>query len=495
LAEQQAETPNFRTLTGLLRRRWRVMLPFLLVPIAALAFSRAQEERYSATASILIRDARGSSVLASEDPEREAATNVLLLSQGTIRARVEDRLGGDRATADSVDIAQEGQSNIFKVTATDPSPQVAARTANAYAAEYVSFRRREERREIRAELRFLGDELDTIPASRRHGEEARRLRSRIRQLEFEASRSAGPARMITPAAPPSTPSSPKPVQNTIIGAIVGLFLAAIAALVFERLDPRLKTPKEAEAALERPILGLIRRSRKLSRPARGTVPLSDFDHFVALRSYLRYGHRNGDIRSVLITSAATGDGKTMVAWNLASAAAAPGRKVLLVEADVRDPTLAAALGATPERGLNDVLAGNSSLEDVVEDVALETVENGSSPARIVSVAFAGAHARMAADPHEWDRLGVRIKHAEREYDLIVIDTAPIVSVPDAVPLLPYVGGVIAIGRLGSTPRSALARLKDQLDSVEAPTVGVVVNAVGNDAMYGYGYSYRYGRER
>lgn len=467
------------------------MLPFLLVPAAALAFSLTQEEKYSATASILFRDVGAGSVLASEDPEREAATNIALLTQ-EIKVAVEGRLGGGQAAANSVNVVQEGRSNVLNVTAKDEDPEVAARTANAYAGEYVGFRRRAELEEIRAQLEFVRDELEALPPSRRRGPTARDLRSQIRELEFQASRTRGPARVISPAEPPASPVSPKPVQNTLIGAIVGLFLAAIAALLFERLDPRLKTPKEAEAALDQPILGLVRRSRGLSRPASGSVVPSDFDDFVALRSYLRYGSRNGDIRSVLITSGATGDGKTTVAWNLASAAASPGGRVLLVEADVREPSLAAALRAAPEQGLTDVLAGRASLDEVVQDVAVKSAENGGAPARIVSVVFAGARTGMPADLLDWERLGAVIKESEREYDLIVIDTAPIVSVPDAVPLLAHVGGVIVIGRLGSTPRGALARLKEQLEAVNAPTVGVVVNSVGKDVAYGYGYGY--GRE-
>jgi succinoglycan biosynthesis transport protein ExoP len=462
------------------------MLPFLLVPAAALGFSLAQEEKYSATTSILFRDVGGSSALASGDPEREAATNVELLSQDTIKARVAGRLGGSQATAESVSVVQRGQSNVLQVTATDPSPRVAARTANAYAGEYVAFRRDEELRQIDAEQGFVRDELRAVSGFDQ-GDEARSLRRQLRRLQFRASRASGTARVVSPAEPPTSPSSPKPVRNTIIGGIVGLFLAGVAALLFERLDTRLKTPKEAEAALERPIVGLVRRSRGLSRPASGSVPPSDFDDFVALRSHLRYGSRNGDIRSVLITSGASGDGKTTVAWNLASAAATPGRKVLLIEADLRDPTLAAALGAAPELGLTDVLSGRASLSEVVQDVAVKIVEDGGSPPRLLTVAFAGSSARVAADTRDWERLGAVIEECEQEYDLVVIDTAPIVSVPDAVPLLSHVGGVIVIGRLGSTPRDALARLKEQLETFEAPTVGLVVNSVGKDAAYGYGY--------
>lgn len=453
LAEhQQTEALNFRTLSDLLRRRWYVVLLFLAVPAATLAFSLAQEDKYAAETSILFRDIGASSVIASEDPEREAATNIQVLSLDTIKQRVEERLGGAQAAAESVEVAQEGQSNVLKVTATDPSPVVAARTANAYASEYVAFRR------------------ETESGGR-------------------ATRGPAAARVLSPAQPPGSPSSPKPVRNTIIGAFVGLFLAGILALLLERLDPRLRTPKEAETALERPILGLVRRSRRLAKPRRGAVPPAAFDDFLALHSYLRYMGRDGELRSVLITSGAPGDGKTTIAWNLASAAAAPGTKVLLIEGDLRQPTLARALGVTPERGLADVLARKASIQDVVQEVAVTSSENGERPGRVVDVVFAGRD-RRPTDPSGWERFGGLIGELENQYDLIVIDTPPIVSIPDAVPLLPYVGGVIVIGRLGSTPRAALVRLKEQLDTVDAPTLGAVVNAVGKNASYiGYGYGY------
>lgn len=454
MADHQTDALNFSTLQDLLRRRWYVLLLWLLVPAATLAFSLAQEDKYSASTSILFRDIGSSSVIASEDAEREAATNIELLSLDTIKNRVEQRLGGAGATAESVSVAQQGQSNVLKVKATDASPSVAARTANAYASEYVDFRRTAARRE-----------------------------------NAKAPDSA--ARVLSPARPPSSPSSPKPVRNTLIGAVVGLFLAGLAVLLLERLDPRLRTPKDAEAALESPILGLVRQSRRLAKPARRRVSSAEFDDFLALHSYLRYmGREDGDIRSVLITSGAPGDGKTTVAWYLASAAAAAGAKVLLIEGDLRQPSLAGALGVTPERGFADVLAKRATVQEVVQEVAVSHSNNGERPARVVDVAFAGADPSQT-DPMKWERFGELIEEFENQYDLVVIDTPPIVSIPDAVPLLPYVGGVIVIGRLGSTPRGALVRLKEQLETVDARTLGAVVNGVGKNAAYGFGYGYGY----
>lgn len=482
---RQPEDTTFYSLTAVLRRRWWVVFLFLLVPAAALGFSLSQEKEYASSASILFRDVGAASVLASEQPEREAATNIQLLSLDAVDSRVERRLGG--RTANKVTIVQEGQSNVLTIRAQDTNPRVAARTANGYALEYVRFRHQAELNNVRARGRFLRSELARIPAIEQSGPEATSLRRQLRRLEFEGSSNPGGARIVSTARPAKSPSSPKPLQNTILGGLVGLFLAGIVALLFERLDPRLKTPEEAEAIFERPILGVVHRSRALSRPVTGRVPTSDFDNFLALRAYLRFLGPNGDLRSVLVTSGTSGDGKTTVAWNLACAAAAPSRRVLLVEADVRAPTLAAALKVKPETGLGDVLAGRAEINDVIRDVAVETAQNGPAPARIVSVLFAGSKIGPAADPLDWERLGASLAEAERDFDLIVIDTAPLVSVPDALPLLAHVDGVIVIGRIGNTPRAALARLKDQLETVDAPTVGVVVNSVGKDAMYGSRY--------
>jgi tyrosine-protein kinase len=485
----QTEAPSFRTLAVMLRRRWWVVLLFAAVPAAALAFSLSQEEKYSSSASVLFRDFGAGSVLASEDPEREAATNVALLSLDALRTRAERRLGGSGGAAQSVDVVQEGRSNFLSIKAADSDPDVAARTANAYAAEYVRFRRQSELRNLRARERFARSELGRIPATTAETDpRAEALRQELRRLEFESSSTSDVARIVSRARPAGSPTSPKPVQNTILGAIVGLFLAGIAAVLFERFDPRLKTPKEAEAIFDRPLLSVVHHSRALSRPISGRVPTNDFDNFLALRAYLRYLRPNGDLRSVLVTSGASGDGKTTVAWNLACAAAGPGHRVLLIEADVRAPTLAGALNVEPETGLGDVLAGRAELREVARQVAVDSGRNGHMPARIVSVVFAGPTGTVA-DPLDWERLGASLARLEEEFDLIVIDTAPLVSVPDAVPLLAHVGGVVVIGRVGKTPRAALARLKEQLDTVSAPTVGLVVNSVGKDAQYGYGYGY------
>jgi succinoglycan biosynthesis transport protein ExoP len=499
MAEHDAgERPDLHAAGGLLRRRFLVMLPFLLVPLAALAFSLSQEERYEASASILFSD---TDVIASDDPERETATNVELLSLAEIDRGVTERLAGT-PRAEKVDAGQAGVANVLTITATDPSPERAARTANAYAGAYVDFRRSTARREILAEERFARGELDrlrklrtaaeTTETERRIRARERALRERLRRLEFDRSRERGGARIVQAATPPSSPTSPKPVRNTVIGGIVGLFLALLTALLFERLDPRVVTPQEVSRALDQPIIGSIRKSRALARaPVGGQPGPADADGFLALRAQLRYADSERPIRSVLVTSGAEGDGKTTIAWNLASVTAGRETRVLFVEGDLRHPTLARTLGLDPERNLARVLDGTASLLEVTQEVALPSGQNGSLPPSFVAVALAGG-GPPRTDAVAWERVGSALNEAQRDYDFIVIDTAPILLVPDAIPLLSQVGGVVVVGRLRRTPRAALLRLREQLDTVRAPLIGAVVNSVGNDNRYAYGYDRRRG---
>jgi succinoglycan biosynthesis transport protein ExoP len=492
MAEHDAvERPDLHAAGGLLRRRWRIMLPFVLIPIAALAFSLSQEKRYTASASLLFSDTEK---IASAEPDREAATNEQLLFTDEIRRGVDARVAKRGGVAEDVDATQEGTSNVVKISATDPDPQRAARTANAYAAEYAAFRQATARRRIVQEQRFAQSELDQVKGHDQFARSQRRtLRERVRRLQFDAAHETGGAQVVSAATTPSVPTSPRPVRNTVIGGIAAVFLAILAAVLFERLDPRIVTPQEVERTLERPILGLIRKSRALARaPVAGRPPPRDVDDFLALRAHLRYVDAGRSVRSVLITSSAEGDGKTTIAWNLAAVAAGVDTRVLFVEGDLRHPTLARALGLDRERSLARVLDGSAALADVTQELALPSSENGSVSARVVTVALAGTAPTISSDALAWERLGGALREAAHDFDLVVIDTAPILVVPDAIPLLSQVDAVLVVGRLRRTPRGALVRLKEQLDTVGAPTLGAVVNSLGKDAAYAYGYDGRRG---
>jgi len=229
-------------------------------------------------------------------------------------------------------------------------------------------------------------------------------------------------------------------------------------------------------------------SRRLERAqgdARG-LSSGELEAFRMLRTNLRYFNVGHDVRSILITSASPGDGKSTVAFNLAVAAATIGERVLLVEADLRNPSLARFLDGRPSVGLAEVLAGYSTVHD-----ALMRVPYASSlePDATIDVLPAGSTPPNPGELIDSTPMRELLESVEAEYDFVVVDTPPASVVSDAIPLVTKVDGVVVVTRLGKNTRDALVSLRDQLRNLKAPTLGVVVNAVEADqtSYYGYGY--------
>jgi len=188
---------------------------------------------------------------------------------------------------------------------------------------------------------------------------------------------------------------------------------------------------------------------------------------------------------------AEGDGKSTVAWGLAVAAASTGSRTLLIEADLRHPSLAARYGLNSRRGLTSVLTGEVHRAAAITEIPLAASANDAHPAHSMDVLLAGPLPPNPTDLIESPPMADLIREVEREYDLVVVDTPPVAIVSDAIPLLSMVGGVIVVSRLGKTTRDAVRHLRSQLDNLEAPLLGVVVNSVDSGAGY-YGYGYGYG---
>ena len=218
------------------------------------------------------------------------------------------------------------------------------------------------------------------------------------------------------------------------------------------------------------------------------------ESFRALRAQLRYFNVDKRIRTVLVTSAISGEGKTTVASHLASAAGAlPYSRVLLIETDLRKADVADRLGIEKAPGLVQVLSGETDLENAIRrPKLLEGGIDGAEDRLSFDVLVAGATPPNAAEMLESYSMSGLLAQASEDYDLIIIDTAPLLLVADAIPLVSCVSGVIAVASMGSTTGDSLQRLRRQLDQVDAPVLGLVVNRVkSRDVGGGYGYGYGY----
>ena len=482
-------------------------LPVILAAIAvlgggALLYSLLTPQQYTATAKLLFRDPGfdqklfGSTVLApSQDPAREAATNVALVELDTISIRAAGALEGRLTPAqirDKVEVLAQGQSNVVVVMATDRSKAFAAQLANTIAGQYIAFRRDADRSKINQAASLVRGRLQELNAEERGGAAGRSLRSQIEELGLLASLQTGNAELVQPAMPPRSASSPKPLRNTLIGLFAGLVLGSGLALALDRVDRRMRHGGDAEAILERPILGVIPESRSLGSGKEALVLLGqESDAFRALRTNLRYFAIDREIRSLLITSSAPGDGKSTVARYLATTAAAANDRTVLLEADLRRGSLTGSLADREGRGLSDVLAGKAALADVIQKHPL--LRGGLSlTGRTLDVVTSGPVPPNPTDLLESERMGSIVAELERLYDLVIIDTSPITVVPDAIPIMTRVSGVLVVIRERKSTRTGVRHLRKQLDNLGISPLGIVINGAKRSQETGYGGYYGYG---
>ncbi|MFL5779856.1 MAG: YveK family protein, partial [Thermoleophilaceae bacterium] len=350
----------------ILRRRLPIILLTVVVCAgAAAAYSLTRPTEYTSTAVLLFRTPDfnqsflpGTQPTSASDPTREAATNLKLVSLSVVADRTAKQLGGTETGSDlagKVAITEEGQSDLVGIAVTDRSKTRAARIANAFAQQFIIFRRDADRAKVSQALDVSRKEFAAMDGTSKAGIQGRLLRQRINQLETLQALQTGNAELVQPATPPSSPSSPKPLKDTAIAAILGLLLGVGLAFLIDRLDRRLRDPKDVEDIVQRPVLGAIPRSRVLQRARIGqeALPPGEAEAFRMLRANLRYFNVDRDIRSVLVTSAAPGDGKSTVSSNLALAASEAGTRTLLLEADLRHPTLARLMGLRSTPGLTN----------------------------------------------------------------------------------------------------------------------------------------------
>ena len=470
-------------LAAVLRRRiWWVLGFAVLAAASAFAFSYTQTKEYSASASVLVRDP-------GADADREAATTANLFRLDVLVDRTERRLGlpdlqGEITTSSSP------TSNILSVSATDRRPRRAATIANTFAQEFIAFRRDTQRALLAAQQDQIRRRLAALSDADRRGAQGATLRARITNLEELRSIQSGNATVVEPATPPRAPSSPRKLTNTALGGAVGLLIGLIIALLLEGLDSRVRDTFEVQDVVERPILGFVPRTQALKR-RRWTEPLppSEADVFRTIRTNLWHATDDGGIGSVLVTSPGPKEGKSTVAWNLAAATTSVRENVLLVEGDLRHPSVAAGRGLRPEMGLTSVLAGEIPASEAIQTVRAWPEHVGTERYLLeLDVLVAGPPVPDSGQLVESPAMVELLADLERQYDFIVVDGPPASLVFDAVPLMTLVAGTIIVVRLGATKRDAIVHLRDQIASVDSRVIGTVVNFARERAYYGVAYS-------
>ena len=474
-------------------RKWIVLQSLVLVPLAVLALSLLQERQYTAESSLRFH-APASSVLgtsdAYQDPDREASTNQELLqlpivAQGAARALGGGLTGPEVDRMVSVDAA--GQSDVVNIKATAPQPAVAAQVANAYGDAYINFRRESDRAQLRDAIRLVERNIALLAPEERTSSEARRLREQLEDLQFRQSLQTGNASLVQRAATPREPSSPNIKRNLAFGIILGGALGFALASLLERFDRRLKTVEDLERAYGIPVIARVPRSRELRRGSQsareGLVRGPEAEAFRTLRANLRFVTFDRDVRSLLVASPMSGDGKSTVARFLAMTMADMGDDVVLVEADLHKRGMSESMVPADGGGLSRVLVEGGLDESLVE---IGVGNEGDPSQRYLTVLPSGPLPPNQSELLESERMREVIRELESRYELVIIDTPPLSIVSDALSLVPEVSGVLVVSGLQHTTRDAARELTKQLALLGERPVGVVANFAAADRS-GYYY--------
>ncbi|MCI0394005.1 MAG: polysaccharide biosynthesis tyrosine autokinase [Chloroflexi bacterium] len=291
---------------------------------------------------------------------------------------------------------------------------------------------------------------------------------------------------VDPAVAPGAPLRPQPVANTIFAASAGLLLAGLIAFVVEYLDDSLKSGEEINHLFGAPVLGRIMYDRgafKKQEVHAALHPRSPVTESLrSLRTNLEFAKVDQPLKSLLVTSANPSEGKTAVAVNLAAVMAQAGQHVLIVDADLRRPTLHQYFDIPNNVGLTSVLIDQVNLRDALH----------KSPDEYIAILPSGPIPPNPVELLRSAKMSQILEQMAKVADVIIIDGPPVV-VADAPVLAAKVSGVLVVVRYAKTRKAIATGMVEQLGRVNARVVGVVLNSIKSRANpdYYYGRYYHY----
>jgi polysaccharide biosynthesis transport protein len=439
------------------RRKWVVVQLLLLGPLVALVFTLRQAPEYEATAGVLLRLDHGDSLAPptsaapSEDParvvQREARrAGSLPVAKRVVRATW-PAFRSPGQLLDHSTVSTNAETDLLTIAVRHSERVSALGVADAYARQFALYLQK---------VRPLAQPASVIPVA--HG---------------------------------AAEIQPRPVRNAVLGIGVGLLLGLAAAFLWEALDGRIRSEAEVAELLGLPLLGRIRESsRSRSQVAMLESPNGpQAESFRIMRVALDTINRNAGARTLMVTSAIESEGKSTTAANLAVAYARSGLRVILVDLDLRAPSLDRLFGLQGRVGVQDVAVGDVPLAAALAEVPIVS----SSGSLNGDAAYQGSLHVLPAGPVSRELRELVLVHSSAELlaeltsqaDIVLIDAAPIVPVVDAQALASYVDRVLVAVKWSFARRRTLKELRRTLTASGAPPVGFVLVAEAGETTEAY----------
>ncbi len=511
------------------KRKWIVIGVLALVLAAGVAATVVQESVYRSSATVLVRTRETANLFPLDGAlpvTRSVAGELAFLNSAPFQDAATSASPAGTSVAIISDEANEdvGQRSTIRFQASAPTAASAAAAANAWADTYVQLRHDSARTELEGSITALEGTVagllerrdvvleptraldDAINATQDPVEIARLgterlllvelastelnaldtqisgLQRTLSELRVQSDLLTDPeisARVNAPAAAPSRPAEPNIVRNLLLAAVSGLILAVGAALLAETLDATIKGTDEIGEATGLPNLASIPRLRK-----RGVTLGVDDAHQRILSAVSLAEVGRGNLRTILVTSANAGEGKSSTAVQLARLSAAGGTRTLLIEGDLYRPTASARLGIANRIGLSDHLDGSRSIDEVI----FETAEDENLDVLPSGRAEAGDVIDLLRSPS----FAILLRKVAKRYDRIFIDSAPVLAVADTVEVAVHCDAALLVVRAGETKGRELTEAMRLLRSSRVDALGTVLVGATSELsdVYSYGYSGR-----
>jgi polysaccharide biosynthesis transport protein len=486
------------------RHKWLILAAALLVPIAAYAWSSQQTKVYRADSDVLLsRQDLGSTLTGIPtqstvtDPVRYARTQARLARVPTVTRAAIARSGltgiDESEFAGNSDVTPNPDTDILTFGVNNHDPDVAARLATSYAEAFVAYKLKTETASLQAARReLLGRLAELRDAGATDTDAYRQLAQQeqsIRTLELLQV----PASVVRPALGAGQ-IAPTPRRNAILGILLGLMLGLGGAFLLNALDRRIRDAGEVERELGIPLLAKLPSPE--SRRGAQTILDRPQDEFAEAVSQLRtsFDFANNELRAkvVMVTSAGPREGKSTTTTNLAIALARTGRHVVLVDLDLRRPSVNRILHLPDGAGFTDIATRNAELLDALQPVGvtplrarLSSVPSTESGGGRLEVVTAGRTRVQPGEFVETSGVAEALQKLRAYAEIVLLDTPPILATSEAMALTAKVDATLVVTKLGTLTRPTLRELVRVLRRSPAPVLGFVVTGAELDESYSY----------
>lgn len=489
------------------RRKWVIVQCVVIVPLIVVGASLLQPVRYASTARVMaVQQSAAVDVATSLDAgsltldERGLMTLASFVATPDIAARAAEQLerpGGAEELLDGVSAETDPSTDVILVRAEADDPDEAAEVANAFADQFVTWRREIQQTSLDDAIATIDGEIElTEPNTLRR----QLLLDQRSQLEVLKALLNGDVQIGEAARPSGVPASPKPVRNGALAVAAGLILGIGLAFVREALDVKLRSVDAIAESTSVPVIGAIPQLAREHRSGDSVVTLEDprgpvAEAFRFLRTNLEFVNFNQDVKSILITSPEPSQGKSTTIVNLAIALLKSGKRVAVIGADLRRPALHRFFKIANSRGVSTVVTGGSTLEDAVQvlsfgahtrtvtatvdrkAVPLKTPASGQTTDLQLTVLPSGPLPPNPGEIVTSQQLTSVLEHLTATHDYVLVDAPPMFAVGDAAAMADKVDGVVTVLRLDQTTQDTLRGVEGFLERVPSRALGLVVTGV------------------